>query len=241
MGDGPGFRSFRAEATGEPERRSGRAVQVRGLRFFRRRRGVGRGGSGEARSIRGREAADRAGDRCVFRAVCARMAACRRNCKASDRIAARFQCRPPSGRPSRGGRGPPGAVPRREALRLRFGTAEPAIPPPPTFCRALPLRFRIAAEGALEAKTAPEGRLEVFGFPDEIWSGRRDSNPRPQPWQGCALPLSYARFRSIARGLHKDPPKRMQAKLRRVSTQSRNVPSLPQVEMSLVAVEARAR
>ena len=25
------------------------------------------------------------------------------------------------------------------------------------------------------------------------WSGRRDSNPRPQPWQGCALPLSYAR------------------------------------------------
>ena len=27
----------------------------------------------------------------------------------------------------------------------------------------------------------------------KIWSGRRDSNPRPQPWQGCALPLSYAR------------------------------------------------
>jgi hypothetical protein len=27
----------------------------------------------------------------------------------------------------------------------------------------------------------------------ETWSGRRDSNPRPQPWQGCALPLSYAR------------------------------------------------
>src|SRR5215469_15374251 len=29
------------------------------------------------------------------------------------------------------------------------------------------------------------------------WSGRRDSNPRPQPWQGCALPLSYARVRPI--------------------------------------------
>ena len=27
----------------------------------------------------------------------------------------------------------------------------------------------------------------------ETWSGRWDSNPRPQPWQGCALPLSYAR------------------------------------------------
>ena len=27
------------------------------------------------------------------------------------------------------------------------------------------------------------------------WSGRRDSNPRLQPWQGCALPLSYARIK----------------------------------------------
>ena len=25
------------------------------------------------------------------------------------------------------------------------------------------------------------------------WSGKRDSNSRPQPWQGCALPLSYSR------------------------------------------------
>ncbi|MEY3090392.1 MAG: hypothetical protein RL113_708 [Pseudomonadota bacterium] len=30
-----------------------------------------------------------------------------------------------------------------------------------------------------------------------LWSGRRDSNPRPQPWQGCALPLSYARIFDI--------------------------------------------
>jgi hypothetical protein len=27
----------------------------------------------------------------------------------------------------------------------------------------------------------------------EIWSGRRGSNPRPRPWQGRALPLSYTR------------------------------------------------
>lgn len=27
-------------------------------------------------------------------------------------------------------------------------------------------------------------------------SGRRDSNPRRQPWQGCTLPLSYSRGRS---------------------------------------------
>ena len=29
----------------------------------------------------------------------------------------------------------------------------------------------------------------------EDWSGRRDSNPRPRPWQGRALPLSYTRIR----------------------------------------------
>src|SRR3954447_26682782 len=26
-----------------------------------------------------------------------------------------------------------------------------------------------------------------------FWSGKRDSNPRLQPWQGCTLPLSYSR------------------------------------------------
>ena len=26
------------------------------------------------------------------------------------------------------------------------------------------------------------------------WSGQRDLNPRHQPWQGCALPLSYTRI-----------------------------------------------
>jgi hypothetical protein len=31
------------------------------------------------------------------------------------------------------------------------------------------------------------------------WSGRRDSNPRPRPWQGRALPLSYTRIRELAR------------------------------------------
>ena len=29
------------------------------------------------------------------------------------------------------------------------------------------------------------------------WSGRRDSNPRPRPWQGRALPLSYTRIRDV--------------------------------------------
>ena len=35
----------------------------------------------------------------------------------------------------------------------------------------------------------------VTDFGKRGWSGRRDSNPRPSPWQGDALPLSY--FRSI--------------------------------------------
>ena len=28
----------------------------------------------------------------------------------------------------------------------------------------------------------------------ELWSGRRDSNSRPSPWQGDALPLSHFRI-----------------------------------------------
>ena len=35
----------------------------------------------------------------------------------------------------------------------------------------------------------------LFGGPYSLWSGRRDSNSRPLPWQGNALPLSY--FRKI--------------------------------------------
>jgi hypothetical protein len=35
------------------------------------------------------------------------------------------------------------------------------------------------------------------------WSGRRGSNPRLQPWQGCTLPLSYSRDLSNLRGVPK--------------------------------------
>src|SRR3954469_18174162 len=30
--------------------------------------------------------------------------------------------------------------------------------------------------------------------PARVWSGRRDSNPRPPPWQGGVLPLNYFRI-----------------------------------------------
>jgi hypothetical protein len=37
--------------------------------------------------------------------------------------------------------------------------------------------------------------LLVLSFrPHQDWSGRRDLNSRPSPWQGDALPLSYSRF-----------------------------------------------
>jgi hypothetical protein len=44
-----------------------------------------------------------------------------------------------------------------------------------------------------EAEHDPEGSFSAADLLEESWSGRRDSNPRPRPWQGRALPLSYAR------------------------------------------------
>ncbi len=34
-----------------------------------------------------------------------------------------------------------------------------------------------------------------------LWSGKRDLNPRLQPWQGCTLPLSYSRWLSLSYNL----------------------------------------
>ena len=58
---------------------------------------------------------------------------------------------------------------------------------------------RVAARAVLFLNPALRARnlqaeVATGGQPlENSWSGRRDSNPRPQPWQGCALPLSYAR------------------------------------------------
>ena len=60
-------------------------------------------------------------------------------------------------------------------------------------CRA---RWRPGGRPTPSRRKMPPNLVAVtccFGW--EIWSGRRDSNPRPQPWQGCALPLSYTRSR----------------------------------------------
>ena len=55
---------------------------------------------------------------------------------------------------------------------------------------ALPLRVSDNTE-KWKLKTAESSvRLRIF----RIWSGRRDLNSRPSPWQGDALPLSYSRL-----------------------------------------------
>src|SRR5262249_5588398 len=42
-------------------------------------------------------------------------------------------------------------------------------------------------------KTQRRTDRKLNGRIGRIWSGRKDSNPRPRPWQGRALPLSYTR------------------------------------------------
>ena len=46
---------------------------------------------------------------------------------------------------------------------------------------------------ALQAAALPLGDGSVLNV-NCLWSGRRESNPLPQPWQGYALPLSYSRI-----------------------------------------------
>ncbi len=41
------------------------------------------------------------------------------------------------------------------------------------------------------------GMLESRPSPLELWSGRRDLNPRLRPWQGRTLPLSYSRSANL--------------------------------------------
>src|SRR6266700_6828706 len=47
---------------------------------------------------------------------------------------------------------------------------------------------------AFVALIAPNHRSQPGGRRRAVWSGRRDLNSRPSPWQGDALPLSYSRL-----------------------------------------------
>lgn len=42
--------------------------------------------------------------------------------------------------------------------------------------------------------------VEVLRTETDVWSGRRDSNSRLQPWEGRTLPLSYTRSGSTGAG-----------------------------------------
>jgi hypothetical protein len=61
----------------------------------------------------------------------------------------------------------------------------------------LPLGYRASKGTAFGAlKCQPNAATREFysiGWCAN-WSGRRDLNPRPSPWQGDALPLSYSRI-----------------------------------------------
>ena len=65
-------------------------------------------------------------------------------------------------------------------------------------------RFLHRPEHLPENETARSsgGPLSTWSL-EKNWSGRRGSNPRPRPWQGRALPLSYTRIR-VWRRSHAD-------------------------------------
>ena len=54
----------------------------------------------------------------------------------------------------------------------------------------------VSAQGFEPRTHALEGRcsIQLSYAPTLFWSGKRDSNSRLQPWQGCALPLNYSRI-----------------------------------------------
>src|SRR3989442_15477703 len=60
------------------------------------------------------------------------------------------------------------------------------------------------------------------------WSGKRESNPRLQPWQGCTLPLSYSRSRPGAPGATCDLTERFARLSRRRDVEG--VPDQPDAE-----------
>src|SRR5215831_2155047 len=61
--------------------------------------------------------------------------------------------------------------------------------------------FLVGTRRTSRARGGPQRQYGPLSGPGNAtnWSGRRDSNPRPRPWQGRALPLSYTRIRRVGR------------------------------------------
>ncbi len=79
--------------------------------------------------------------------------------------------------------------------RIRGGVPRPTEP----LCAMLRLydspRQRTYASAPQRPQMPTAGTLwESSGRWTSFWSGKRDLNPRPSPWQGDALPLSYSRI-----------------------------------------------
>jgi hypothetical protein len=79
----------------------------------------------------------------------------------------------------------------------RFARKRPRFPP--AACAATTFRLNPLRNPAT-ASEKPQAARKVA-----TWSGRRDLNPRPSPWQGDALPLSYSRIRpeAVYRAAHR--------------------------------------
>ena len=67
----------------------------------------------------------------------------------------------------------------------------PVPPPRQVYMNVIDCNMEAAPRIELGIKVLQTSALPL-GYA-AIWSGKRGSNPRPQPWQGCALPLSYFR------------------------------------------------
>jgi hypothetical protein len=92
-------------------------------------------------------------------------------------------------------------VQRRDQIALRHGEAgsdhrgrrreltRNGVHYPPSASPLLPRK--------INDKAAERRPVTSYSNAEKIWSGRRGSNPRPRPWQGRALPLSYTRIRKI--------------------------------------------
>src|SRR5690242_13176889 len=75
--------------------------------------------------------------------------------------------------------------PRARSVRRMASPRWPALPV---------TRIVIADPLQPPAAWKTTARPDLAGCSGKNWSGRRGSNPRPRPWQGRALPLSYTRI-----------------------------------------------
>jgi hypothetical protein len=101
-------------------------------------------------------------------------------------------------------------------------------------CNAAPGRNRSGKCDFQTIPWKPPWTTEIPGEPGggaATWSGRRDLNPRPSPWQGDALPLSYSRIRpeAVYRSAHRRVNAGPYSSPRRYASTAANCPSMPKV------------